>query len=107
MDPTLLLFQSAARLLFGGDDAEERVLRAHFGVGLDVAAFVWEKFEQLELLEQGDLPIHLLWLLFWWKVYPTYDVCARFAGVSAKTFRTKVLRMQMCCALLNMVSNDN
>ena len=25
--------------------------------------------EKLDLLEQGDIPIHLLWLFYWWKVY--------------------------------------
>ena len=100
---TLLLFATAAKQLLHGD-CDERVFRAYFGIGLDVMADIWDRFKDLSLLAPADLPIHLLWMFFWWKVYPTFDVGCKFAKVCPKTFRTTVQRMQLYCTHLNTVS---
>ena len=100
-----LQVMSETALLFFGVDCTERVFRAHFGQGLDVIANIWARFVALSLLGDGDLPEHLLWMFYWWKVYPTFDVAAKFVEVDPRTFRCAVLRMQTHCVMLGLVSN--
>ena len=63
----------------------ERVFRAKFGLPSEVLPLLWFKLASM-LHSSGQKAIHLLWTLFWLKVYPTDDVCADTWGVTANTF---------------------
>jgi len=59
---------------------------ALFGVPSKVCPLVWRRIGRSFRIENLK-PVHLLWLLYWFKVYPTDDVCSDRWGVCQDTFR--------------------
>lgn len=65
---------------------DDRTLHAHFGICLMAMVVVWrfirDRFQLLGL--RGE---HLLWALYFLRVYPTEDQGANFCGCTRTTFR--------------------
>lgn len=68
---------------------DERTVRAHFGISLPVIVLVWWHLNTVFALAglRGD---HLLWTLYFVRVYPTEDQGAVFCGCSRPTFRDRI-----------------
>ena len=86
--------QAAVSKFLSGLAPSDRKVHAHFGVSLDIAIMIW----QLILLSeyQWDIGIkatHLIWTLYFLKVYPTGDTGSARCGVDEKTFRKYVYYM--------------
>jgi hypothetical protein len=62
-----------------------RCFHACFGETFSICAALWSLC--LPFLPTGTLPIHLLWVLYFLKVYTTENHNASVAGVDEKTFR--------------------
>lgn len=60
-----------------------RHIRSHFGVSFEVIIDV----DDLLSIQSSDERTHLLWALFFLKVYNTENVSARFWKVTEKTYR--------------------
>ena len=74
-----------------------RRFKSHFGVTLEIAELIWSK------VENGDIPLdyefkayHLLWVLYFLKVYPLQDCAEVFFNVDHKTYRFWVWRLIKC-----------
>ena len=70
--------------LIGHPGYQERKFRAHFGISVAAATEIWS----LVMVQHWALPIdvcHLLWALYFLKVYPTWDVVAGYFRIDAKT----------------------
>lgn len=66
-----------------------RAWMAKFGASPETCLILWS-FIVLAASVQLVQPIHLLWLLYWLKVYPTWDEFSSTIGVDRKTARQKV-----------------
>lgn len=64
----------------------ERVFREHFGVSVKHVIEIWH-----HIASRNIQPVHLLWTLYFLKVYPTESVAAATLNTSPKTYR-KVVR---------------
>jgi hypothetical protein len=90
----------------GNGEATKTTLRrfiACFGCSPEGCSMIWEC-----LLYQGKLPskaapMHLFWLLYFLKVYPTESVAAVYFQCDEKTFRDWVERMARAVVSLDMV----
>jgi hypothetical protein len=54
-----------------------RMVQAHFGVCLESLAVIWS-FVHQHFADEGLRGLHLLWVLFFLRVYPTEDQAANF-----------------------------
>ena len=85
----LRFFQIAAEM-FGFDTKYTAARHKHFGDTFGaspvVVAILWEKITTMDLAPLNSMPIHLLWSLFFMKIYQTNKVMATFAGASVPTF---------------------
>jgi hypothetical protein len=63
----------------------DRKYQAFFGVGTYETAVIWHYIKKSEVSL-----LHLLWALYYLKVYPTEDVGAGVVGVDRKTFMKHV-----------------
>ncbi len=96
---TLDDFRTAAREIqnrigrrVGSEDMERRFFREFFGTSLTIAWMVWNLLIDHHRLPEKGKPKHLLWTLYFFKVYPkTGPGCACVGGPSGaidpKTFR--------------------
>jgi hypothetical protein len=65
----------------------EQHFREHFGATPAVAEAVWEWLDTTDSLPAKAEPIHLLWLLFWWKSVALLGCCTQFlGGINKNTF---------------------
>lgn len=76
---------------------DQRRIRAHFGVGVPSLILIWH-FVNIPFAAAGLRPKHLLWTLYFLRVYPTEDQGANWVGVSRLTYR---LRIRQCINILN------
>ena len=82
-----------------------RDFREHFGVGPDVASATWQWLCAADVLPPKAKPIYLLWLFYWWKVYPTQGVIEKFLHVDKNTFNKWRDAMMVAVASLQVVRN--
>jgi hypothetical protein len=96
--PTPRDFVSAAKDIqnrrhrFSSEDVEKRIFREFFGASAEVVSNVWRLLTQHDLLPEKGQIVHLLWALFFLKVYPKQGPACSVVGgsagaVDAKTFR--------------------
>lgn len=64
---------------------DRRRFTALFGLQHPVLHLVWDKVGH-SFRNERLRPLSLLWLLYWFKIYPTDDVCAATWHVDSKTF---------------------
>lgn len=62
----------------------------------DVLPEIWAKLRTAFAVEKLK-PVHLLWMLYWFKVYPSDDVSSVEWGVSPDTFRKHRNRALWVC----------
>jgi hypothetical protein len=68
------------------NSTNHRSFRSFFGVSADVCAELWKLLHPVNV--NGASPKHLLWALFFLKVYPTESIGASMVGhVDEKTYR--------------------
>ena len=79
IDLTYHVFKNLAYNLCG--TADKRVFRAHFGICLEAVVMIWS-YLTIPSVE----PKHLLWSLYFLKVYPLVDVATTWAKTSKKTW---------------------
>ena len=53
-----------------GTDLFERRWRQHFGVSLDVSVVIWQLMQKNDLITHTTKVEHMLWALYFLKVYP-------------------------------------
>jgi hypothetical protein len=75
----------------GTDPMEARHFREFFGISIVVVEKVWELLERDSILPEGSDPKHLLWALYFMKVYPKQGpgcavVGASHGAVAPKTY---------------------
>ena len=78
------------------NESGERRFVSHFGISAGIVSTLWDLVRQR--LPTKYLPIHLLWCLFFLKVYATESVLCSIAGTNEKTFRTHVWVVMRCIA---------
>ena len=73
-----------------------RVFRAHFGAGWKTVAYVWKFLKEVEediSKEKNEMKKsifekkHLLWCLYFFKLYTSEDTAAKSLGCTPKTYR--------------------
>jgi hypothetical protein len=81
-----------------------RCFHACFGVSSSVCAALWSLC--IPFLPPGTLPIHLLWALYFLKVYTTENHNASVAGIDETTFRKWTwIVVYAIAAIPDLVSN--
>lgn len=65
----------------------EESLRSHFGIGIPVICLLWETINSVATLPFNLHPVHLLYALYFMKVYTTCIPSASFWKCDVKTFR--------------------
>ena len=66
---------------FSPEATEDRRFRSFFGCGAAVALIAWQMLNVYELLPDSAMLVHLLWVLFFMKRYPTEDhACSTVRG---------------------------
>ena len=89
-----------------GVSKKERTFKAHFVVSSKVVAKVWNKLERQRLKPDKARPLHLLWFLYWVKVYSSDDVGANFCQCKKRdTFAEWTLRIGIAVSNLRVVSH--
>jgi hypothetical protein len=81
------IIELAATSLIGRKPSP-RVYRAHFGISFTITCMIWDMILHSDL--QWDVAFnasHLLWALYYLKVYPSWDVAVSFCQADAKTCR--------------------
>ena len=63
-----------------------RQFKAFFGCSPRVVAALWNRIDRKGLAPAEFLPSHLLWTLFFLKLYSSEDVLAALLGSTRKTF---------------------
>ena len=64
----------------------EREFRDIFGESPHTLAVVWRMLEHNDLLPFGCQPVHLLWLMHWYKEYPRQTKMCKFCGCCPNTW---------------------
>lgn len=86
----------------------ERTFKAHFIFPPEVVAGTWNELERQQLKPDKAQPLHLLWFLYWVKVYPSDDVGANFCRCRKRdTFANWTLRIGIAVSNLRLVSHFN
>ena len=72
--------------------AKDRLFRDFFGWGAYVVVLLWNMMDELDVLPHKVKVVHLLWMLYWMKCYPTKSPGTATIGkqcckVDRKTFR--------------------
>lgn len=70
----------------------KRAIKAHFGLAVETMAVIWVIIEPFKNVYSFQ-PLHLLWVYYFLKTYPTEDQAANFCGVTRKTFRKYLWRV--------------
>ena len=84
--------QNRVSRVVGTDEMEDRHFREFFGTSIGLVMMVWDLLVDHSLLPEKGLPKHLLWALYFLKVYPKQSPGCSVVGASAgavdpKTFR--------------------
>ena len=84
--------QNRVSRVVGTDKMEDRHFREFFGTSISMVMMVWDLLVDHSLLPEKGLPKHLLWALYFLKVYPKQSPGCSVVGASAgavdpKTFR--------------------
>jgi hypothetical protein len=84
--------QNRVSRVVGTDEMEDRHFREFFGTSIGLVMMVWDLLVHHSLLPEKGLPKHLLWALYFLKVYPKQSPGCSVVGASAgavdpKTFR--------------------
>jgi len=90
--------QNRYQLKLGTGMSESIKFQSYFGCGEEVAVILWTMLDAYSLLPDGAQILHLLWALFFMKVYPTESIgCAAAGGrghaIDPKTFRNAIWPM--------------
>lgn len=88
--------------------SDDRRFREFFGAGVVVVMALWNLLVESELLPDDGQINHLLWTLFFFKVYPKQNVACSAAGgtrgaIDPKTFRKYIWPMVSAIADLEQV----
>jgi hypothetical protein len=75
----------------------DRRFRSLFGVPPVVCATVWSFLSTNKSIPNGAEPERLLWMLYFLKVYPTYDVMASTLKMCPKRLREGIHSMLVAC----------
>ena len=97
--------QNRASRRVGTDSMEGRHFREFFGTNIFIASMVWDMLGQKGLRPEKSKPKHLLWTLYFLKVYPKQSpgcstVGASGGAVDPKTMRKWVWQFIACIAEL-------
>lgn len=76
----------------GGRMSEDRAFRDFFGVSAVVVVVLWRLLVDTGLLPDGGTPLHLLWTLYFFKVYPKQGPACSSAGGSKGAIDPKTWR---------------
>lgn len=76
---------------------------ACFGCSPEACSMIWDCLKFQGRLPPKAAPVHLFWMLFFLKVYPTESVAADRFGCDEKTYREWVWTMMRAVANLDMV----
>ena len=84
--------QNRVSRVVGTADMEDRLFRSFFGTSIGPTMMVWDLLVHHSLLPEKERPKHLLWALYFLKVYPKQGQGCSVVGASAgavdpKTFR--------------------
>ena len=75
-----------ARVMLDLKIHNEREFRDLFGESPHTVSVVWRMMEHNQLLPWGAKPVHLLWLLHWYKEYPRQTKMCKFCRCSPNTW---------------------
>jgi hypothetical protein len=72
--------------------AKDRLFHDFFGCGAYIVVLLWNMMDELDVLPHKVKVVHLLWMLYWMKCYPTKSPGTATIGkqcrkVDPKTFR--------------------
>ena len=76
----------------GTAEMEDRRFRELFGARMDIVVLLWEMMEEDNLLPEKSKPKHLLWTLYFLKVYPREGPGCAAVGGSGGAIDPKTLR---------------
>lgn len=76
----------------GAAMSEDRAFREFFGTSAIVAVVIWRLLVENEMLPEGGTIMHLLWTLFFFKVYPKQGPACSAAGGSNGAIDPKTWR---------------
>jgi hypothetical protein len=96
--------QNRASHRVGAATTETRHFLEFFGTNVLVVKKVWELLERDSLLPEGGRPKHLLWALYFMKVYPKQSLGCSAVGASAGTVDPKTHR-KWVWAFIDAVAN--
>jgi hypothetical protein len=80
-----------------------RQFRSLFGCMPKVCSLIWASLGRRQLLPAKANPKHLLWMLFFLKVYATENVTSRFFVCDEKTLRKWVWKLIAAVSRLDVV----
>ncbi len=84
--------QNWASCRVGSEAMETRLFREFFGTSVRVIKILWELIVCNKLQPKGGRPEHLLWMLYFLKVYPKQGPGCSVVGASAGTVDPKTHR---------------
>jgi hypothetical protein len=97
--------QSRASCRVGAATTEEtRHFREFFGTSVLIVEKTWELLKRDSLLPEGGRPKHLLWALYFMKVYPKQSPGCSAVGASAGAVDPKTHR-KWVWAFINTIAN--
>ena len=80
--------QNRVSRVVGTADMEDRLFRSFFGTSIGPTMMAWDLLVHHSLLPEKGRPKHLLWALYFLKVYPKQGQgCSVVGAVDPKTFR--------------------
>ena len=69
-----------------------RKFHAHFGICKEITSILWLYLKSLDVPFTFE-PMHLLWALYFIKVYSSIDVCSSYWKVSPPTYSLWIWRV--------------
>ena len=84
--------QNRTSRIVGSAKMEDRRFRELFGARMDIVVHLWEMMEENNLLPKKSKPKHLLWTLYFLKVYPREGPSCSAVGGSGGAVDPKTLR---------------
>ena len=84
--------QNRTSRIVGTAAMEERRFRELFGARMEIVVHLWEMMEKGDLLPEKSKPKHLLWTLYFLKVYPREGPGCSAVGGSGGAVDPKTLR---------------
>ncbi len=81
--------QNRASRQVGSESTEARLFREFFGTSVRVVKILWKLIVHNKLQPRGGCPEHLLWMLYFLKVYPKQGLGCLVVGVSAGAVNPK------------------